>query len=48
MAKGTRMTGSAAARIKSATAKQTGGQTQKGSFPARAERAAVNNSPTKK
>lgn len=37
MAKQTPMTKSAAARIQSATAKQNGGQTSKGSFPARAQ-----------
>lgn len=37
MAKQTPMTKSAAARIQSATAKQQGGQTPKGSFPARAQ-----------
>jgi len=40
----TPMTPAAAARIQSATAKQTGGQTLKGSFPAKAQSAAAKNS----
>ena len=38
------MTPAAAARIQSATAKATGGQVTKGSFPARAQAAAEKNS----
>ncbi|HHO42744.1 MAG TPA: hypothetical protein ENN12_05245 [Epsilonproteobacteria bacterium] len=45
MAKQTKMTPSAAARIQSATAKN-GGNTGKGSFPARAQSAAAKNSST--
>lgn len=44
MAKQTPMTKSAAARIQSANAKNNGGQTSKGSFPARAQAAASKNS----
>jgi len=43
MAKQTKMTPSAAARIQSATAKK-GGNTGKGSFPSRAQSAAAKNS----
>ena len=39
----TKMTTAAAARIQSATAKKTGGQIPKGSFPAKAQKAAANN-----
>lgn len=39
----TPMTPAAAARIQSATAKQTGGQIPKGSFPAKAQKAAAKN-----
>lgn len=38
------MTPAAAARIQSATAKKTGGKTPKGSFPAKAQKAASKNS----
>lgn len=44
MAKQTPMTKSAVARIQSAAAKQQGGQTSKGSFPARAQSTADKNS----
>lgn len=44
MAKQTPMTKSAAARIQSANAKTNGGQTSKGSFPARAQSGAAKNS----
>jgi hypothetical protein len=37
------MTPAAAARIQAANAKQTGGQTTKGSFSAKAQKAAANN-----
>lgn len=37
------MTSKAAARIQSSLAKKTGGNVQKGSFTARAQRAAANN-----
>ncbi len=40
----TPMTPAAAARIQSATAQQTGGQNPKGSFPAKAQKAAADNS----
>lgn len=43
MAKQTPMTKSASARIQSANAKNNGGQTSKGSFPARAQSAASKN-----
>lgn len=43
MSKKTPMTPAAAARIQSATAKQTGGQVPKGSFPAKAQKAAAKN-----
>ena len=41
---GTPMNAQAAARIQSAGAKANGGQTPKGSFPARAQSAAAHNS----
>lgn len=44
MVKQTPMTKSAAARIQSANAKNNGGQTSKGSFPARAQSSADKNS----
>ena len=39
----TPMTPAAAARIQAANAKKTGGQVSKGSFPAKAQKAAANN-----
>lgn len=47
MAKQTPMTKAASARIQSATAKQNGGQTSKGSFGARAQSRADKNSSNK-
>lgn len=44
MAKQTSMTKAASQRIQSATAKQNGGQTSKGSFPTRAQSTADKNS----
>ena len=44
MAKKTPMTKAASARIQSATAKQNGGQTPKGSFAAKAQTLASKNS----
>jgi|TARA_R110001583_G_scaffold182405_1_gene340384 hypothetical protein len=44
MSKKTPMTPAAANRIKSATAKKTGGKVAKDSFPARAESSATKNS----
>lgn len=44
MAKQTPMTKAASARIQSATAKQNGGQTPKGSFGSRAQSASAKNS----